>query len=176
MVLGSVAGLIYANFFLGFFGFPVPDSDAVGSVILALMIYFFSGIVLWKPQILSVRPRSSPASKFDNEIQALCQHLETTKPFLDANLSLHGLAKDLGLSENRLSAILNQGMNTSFYELLSQYRLQEFERLAADPDQRTRPVLELALAAGFNSKASFYRVFQRNHDTTPSAFRRVALE
>jgi AraC-like DNA-binding protein len=33
-------------------------------------------------------------------------------------------------------------------------------------------VLELAYAAGFNSKASFYRLFRRSHGTTPTAFLR----
>ena len=46
----------------------------------------------------------------------------------------------------------------------------EFERLARNAENRDRSVLELAYDAGFNSKASFYRLFRRTHGTTPTAF------
>jgi AraC-like DNA-binding protein len=71
----------------------------------------------------------------------------------------------------RPRAVLNEGLSTTFYALLSRHRLAEFERLARDPALRKRTVLELALQAGFNSKASFYRVFRQAHGTTPSAYR-----
>ena len=61
-------------------------------------------------------------------------------------------------------------MQTSFYDLVARYRLNEFERLARDAGNRGRSVLELAYDAGFNSKASFYRLFRRVHGTTPTAF------
>ena len=40
-------------------------------------------------------------------------------------------------------------------------------------ENRHRSVLELAYEAGFNSKASFYRVFREAHGTTPTAFRKA---
>ena len=83
------------------------------------------------------------------------------------------LAGTLGWSENRLSAVIGEGLGTTFYALLNRYRLGEFERLARDPELRHRSVLELAYEAGFNSKASFYRVFRESHGTTPTAFRKA---
>ena len=71
--------------------------------------------------------------------------------------------------------MINEGLGTTFYDLVSRYRLAHFERLAGDEALRDRTVLDLAFESGFNSKASFYRVFRRVHDTTPSAYRKGLL-
>ena len=46
------------------------------------------------------------------------------------------------------------------------------KELMADPKHRHRTLLALALDAGFNSKASFNRVFKDRTGLTPSAYRR----
>lgn len=168
--MGAVAVVIYLSYFLGYFGFPVPDSDDVGSIILVLMIYVMSFLVLLRPWILSVRPRQADLDRYADDMRGLEQHLEQERSFLDPELTARRLADDLDLTENRLSAVLNDGMQTSFYDLVARYRLAEFERLARDAGNRGRSVLELAFDAGFNSKASFYRLFRRSHGTTPTAF------
>lgn len=168
--MGAIAGFIYLAFFLGYFGVPVPDSDDIGSLLLALMIYVLSFVVLLRPWILSMRPRQADLDRYAGEIRKLEQHLEREQSFLDSELTAGRLADELGFTENRLSAVLNDGMQTSFYDLVARYRLAEFERLARDPENRNRSVLDLAYAAGFNSKASFYRLFRRTHGTTPTAF------
>ena len=167
---GVAAGFIYLTYFLGYFGMPVPDSDDIGSIILALMIYVMSFFVLLRPWVLSVRPRQADLDRYADDMRRLQQHLEQERSILDPELTAGRLADDLGLTENRLSAVLNDGMQTSFYDLVGRYRLAEFERLARDPENRGRSVLELAYAAGFNSKASFYRLFRRSHGTTPTAY------
>jgi AraC-like DNA-binding protein len=117
-----------------------------------------------------VRPRQADLDRYADDMRKLEQHLEQERSFLDPELTARRLAENLGVTENRLSAVLNDGMQTSFYDLVAGYRLAEFDRLARDADNRGRSVLELAYAAGFNSKASFYRLFRRSHGTTPTAF------
>ena len=46
-------------------------------------------------------------------------------------------------------------------------------REMAEPRMKQR--VDLAFESGFNSKASFYRVFRQAHDTTPSAYRKNLL-
>ena len=170
VVFGGIAGFIYLTNFLGFFGVPVPDPDDVGSIILALMIYVMSFVVLLRPWILSVRPRQADLDRYADDMKRLEQHLAEDKSFIDPDLTAGRLAEKLGFTENHLSAVLNDGMQTSFYDLVARYRLEEFEQLARDAGNRGRSVLELAYDAGFNSKASFYRLFRRAHGTTPTAY------
>lgn len=174
----AIATLLYAHFFVNTAADVVPiDSDDFGSFVLAVMIYLVSLMVLLRPWVLSVRPRQGVGeARHAEDAARLEEHLERERPYLDPDLTLRELADALGLAENRLSAVINEGLGTSFYDLVNRSRLECFERLASDATLAERTVLELAYEAGFNSKASFYRVFRRVHDTTPSAFRKKKLE
>lgn len=170
--LVGVAGVIYLSVFLQAAGVPLAlEPDQLGSLLLAGMIYLASTMVLLRPWVFSVRPRLVERDDLSPDVARLEACLARERPWRDPDLTLGDLAGLVGMSENRLSSVLNEGLGTGFYELLSRHRLGEFERLARDPALRDRTVLELALQAGFNSKASFYRVFRQAHGTTPSAFR-----
>lgn len=172
VLLSAMAALIYLTYFLGYFGVDLPfDSDPFGSFMLAVMIYIASWTVLQRPWVLSLRPRQAVAYDWGGEAARLTAHLERERPWLRPELGLGDLARAVGSTDNRISTVIREGLETNFYALVNRYRLAEFERLARDPSQRHRSVLELAYQAGFNSKASFYRVFRETHGTTPTAFR-----
>jgi AraC-like DNA-binding protein len=174
LVLAGMAGLIYVNDFAGRFGLKQPiQADPFGSLVLAVMIYMVSLMVLQRPWILALRLRPVAANGWNGEVARLTALLERERPWRRPDLSLRDLGRALGSSDNRLSTVIQEGLGTSFYALVSRYRLAEFERLARDPGLRHRSVLDLAYEAGFNSKASFYRVFRESHGTTPTAFRRA---
>lgn len=174
LLLGGMAGLIYVNAFADGLGIEMPlEADPFGSLALAVMIYMASLMVVQRPWVLALRMRPAPASGLEDEAARLTALLEQQQPWRRPDLSLGELARDLGSTDNRLSKVIQEGLDTSFYALMNRYRLAEFERLARDPAQRRRSVLELAYEAGFNSKASFYRVFRQSHGTTPTAFRRA---
>ena len=93
--------------------------------------------------------------------------------YLDPEASL---AARLEVSESALSEALNAQMPGGFYALLNACRLDAFEALARRPDRRDRTVLELALEAGFNSKATFYRVLRARSGMTPRQYRDQLVE
>lgn len=107
--------------------------------------------------------------------QALAEHLSqrmhNDKLYLDNDLSLGKLAEQLGISSHQLSELLNIHLNTNFYEYLNTLRLEEAITLLTQPDYQMTS-LELAYAAGFNNKNSFYRTFKDKTGTTPSDYRR----
>ena len=174
LVLAGMAGLIYVNDFAGRFGLEGPiEADPFGSLVLAVMIYMASLMVLQRPWILSLRLRPVASNGWNGEVAQLTALMERDRPWQRPDLSLGDLGRALGSSDNRLSTVIQEGLGTSFYALVNRYRLAEFERLARDPGLRHRSVLDLAYEAGFNSKASFYRVFRESHETTPTAFRRA---
>ena len=88
----------------------------------------------------------------------------------DPELDLASLAARLALSERTLSRLLGEGLGKSFREFVGGLRV---DAVAADLDAGDgRALLEIALAAGFQSKASFNRVFLAHRGMTPSAYRR----
>jgi AraC-like DNA-binding protein len=174
IVFGGVAGVLYGLATFHALGPTVPVDD-VASFVLASMIYGVSLMVLLRPRLLSARPRRPRSDGHSEDIGRLEAWLGERRAYLDPELTLRDLAEALGLAENRLSAVINEGLGTTFYDLLNRYRLEHFERLARDESRRGLTILDLAFESGFNSKASFYRAFRQAHDTTPTVFRRNLL-
>ncbi len=89
----------------------------------------------------------------------------------DPDLTAPLLARHLATNTNYLSRALNEGLGQNFNEFVNRLRVEavQAELARADLD---RDVLAVALDAGFNSKASFNRVFKRLTGETPTEFRR----
>lgn len=89
----------------------------------------------------------------------------------EPDLTLSELARRLGTNTAYLSRAVNEGLGMNFNEFINRMRAQEVaRRIQADPNEGD--LLQMALEAGFSSKATFNRVFQAVFDTTPSAMRR----
>lgn len=87
----------------------------------------------------------------------------------DPRLSLSGLARHLGTNTSDLSRAINDGLGENFNSLINGLRVDEVKRvLTAGNSSKT--LLEIALDAGFASKASFNRCFKAIAGETPSAF------
>lgn len=89
----------------------------------------------------------------------------------EPDLSLADLAARLGANTAYLSRAINEGLGVNFNEMINQMRAEEAARLI-DRDDRS-PLLHIALEAGFNSKATFNRVFRAVHGISPSERRRL---
>ena len=81
------------------------------------------------------------------------------------------LARRLATNTSYLSRALNDGLGQNFNQFINRLRVEAVHAELARPEQN-RDVLEIALDAGFNSKASFNRVFKRLCGETPTEFRR----
>lgn len=78
------------------------------------------------------------------------------------------LAREIGISEAVLSKIVNQYFSKSVPQLLNENRVKDACQLLKETDV---PVKDISEEAGFNSLASFNRVFKDMTGTTPSAYR-----
>lgn len=102
--------------------------------------------------------------------QQVLQFMETNKPYLDGQLTLFKLATQLQLSPRQLSKLINQHGDLNFFDFVNQYRVEEVKRkIQADAHMR-RTLLAIALDCGFNSKASFNRVFKKINGQTPKEY------
>ncbi len=101
--------------------------------------------------------------------------MENDKPFLRSKLTLHDLARDLDLPPHQLSTLINREFGQNFYELVNQYRVEEVKRKLADPGFQHLSFLGIAQESGFNSKASFNRIFKKMTGLTPNQYRKKQL-
>ncbi len=94
---------------------------------------------------------------------------DTTGGTATQDLTLGGLASELGITPHQLSQILNERLEKSFSAYVNQYRVMEArELIAKEPD---RSLLSVCHAAGFNSKSAFNRAFRQVCGETPQQFR-----
>ncbi|MCF2856965.1 helix-turn-helix domain-containing protein [Pseudoalteromonas sp. SMS1] len=90
--------------------------------------------------------------------------------FLDNQLTLGQLATRLDLTQHQTSELLNEHMQTSFYNLLNEHRIQHACQLLKHATNKTS-ITQIALESGFNNKSSFYNEFKKQLGTTPSQWR-----
>ncbi|MBY0434609.1 MAG: helix-turn-helix domain-containing protein [Cyclobacteriaceae bacterium] len=112
-------------------------------------------------------------TKFDEElIGKLLDYMTNKKPYLDSELTLSSLAKDLNISRSQLSLLINEGIGDNFYDFVNKYRVEEVKRLMIDPQVKNYNLLGIALEAGFKSKSTFNLIFKRFTGLTPTEYRK----
>lgn len=101
----------------------------------------------------------------------LITHMDNAKPYLNPDFSLQALSEDLFVSRHQLSSTINTRQNMNFYEFVNLYRINEVKELMGNKANKNTKNYELAFDAGFNSKATFYRIFKKFTGQTPSDYR-----
>lgn len=115
----------------------------------------------------------------DRLADALHRLMTAERAYRDEDLGIAQLAARLAVPEYRLRRLINQRLgHRNFNAYINGFRLQEaLAALAAlaDPAKRERPVLSIALEAGFQSIGPFNRAFKAATGLTPTEFRRQKL-
>lgn len=129
-----------------------------------------------KPDLNQIYPNNTnqKTNKVNTEkalvlTQKLKQLLEDRKIYLNPNLNIIQVADKLTVSPSTLSQVINDQLQKSFRELINEYRIEDFKTKLIDPENNAS-ILSLALESGFNSEASFYRIFKNSTGQTPKAF------
>ncbi len=92
------------------------------------------------------------------------------KIYLNNTLSLSDLADSSGMSRNTLSWVINEKLNSNFYSYVNAYRIEEFKKIAITPQYENFTILAIAIECGFNSKATFNRIFKLSTGMTPNQY------
>ncbi len=103
-------------------------------------------------------------------LRHLDRHMAEARPYLDANLSVDQLARQLGVPSRELSRAINEGLGKNFFELVSDYRIAEARRQLEAAEAGTT-ILQVMYDSGFNSKSVFNTAFKKATGMTPSAYR-----
>lgn len=90
--------------------------------------------------------------------------------FLQPELTLKDFASHFHLSAREASKLINQGLNVSFIDFVNQYRVNHFKSIVSQTDTQHLSLLGIALESGFNSKATFNRVFKKMEGKSPSEY------
>ncbi len=160
-----MAGLIY---YLGFRGHQLPDQ-----------LFPVTNVEVENPTpsrqaIESTEPAQTKfdlsAEKLAAMKEAILQALESKQAYLDADLNIQKLASIVQVSPALLSAVVNQAFGKNFRNLVNDYRLAHVKKKLKDPASAHLSISGVAYESGFNSEASFYRIFKSAEGMSPKEY------
>lgn len=102
----------------------------------------------------------------------LFEVLEQERPYEGENLNLELLANKIPTTSRKLSALLNHKLETPFYDLINNYRVEAVKEKMSQPQYANYTLLALVYESGFNSKTSFNRIFKNKTGLSPSAYKK----
>ncbi|MDA3951999.1 MAG: AraC family transcriptional regulator [Spirochaeta sp.] len=149
---------------------------------MALLIYVFSFLMLVVPEVPAECGCVSHAEKEeravpdeDRELAASVTKLLEGEIYLDPDLTLESMARQLHTHPNHLSRAINCVMCEHFPALIQRHRIQYFVARAESGALKNQSILEIAFEAGFSSKSTFNRVFKAETGMSPSEFKDSAV-
>lgn len=108
----------------------------------------------------------------------VCQKSKTQEPIQETiryitrhyqeNLTLESLAKEVGLSVSRFSALFRQETGTSPYKYIMNVRLQASQKLLSNSDSSIEHIAE---EVGFSNASAFIASFRKKFSITPLQYR-----
>lgn len=93
------------------------------------------------------------------------QWMQEKKPYLNPNFRLIDMREVLPLNRTYLSQLIHSEYDSTFYQFVNRYRIEEAKRLLQEnPDMR---IEDVASGSGFSSREVFTRVFTKETGVTP---------
>lgn len=112
------------------------------------------------------RSRSSQ-EEYRRLLRELKRLMEDERPYRQADLRVADVAKALGSTPNKVSQMLSQHAEVTFYDFINDYRIEEFKRRALDDKFAHLSTLAIAEMCGFK-KTTFYAAFAKKEGCTPA--------
>ncbi len=178
-VLVWIIGLIC--FFCGILGYSQVASK-LGTVnnippliLVTCMVVFSQSVANIAEVTLPLEHENTKDSTWEESpeiIEQLNNLMLNIKVYQDPDLRLEGLADSLGVSERRVSMIINRHHNKNFYDFVNEYRVMDAAEQLKRHDAKSKTIQRVFEDAGFNSKSTFNTLFKKITGQTPSDFRK----
>ena len=157
-------------------GMGRPLYDYLNVLIMAILIYTL-GYLMNANALISDMPkrltkRYKKSSLTDTATESILKRLHETMAenqlYLDPELRLSQLAEEIGTTTHLLSQAINETMQTSYSELITDYRLAHAKEMMSEDNTKKYLLKEISYKSGFNNKTSFSQAFKKSTGLTPS--------
>lgn len=148
-------------------------------IFITSLIYYFGFVGYMQPEFQAEtsedHTRNNETEKLSSEdigeIQSrLRKAINNDKVFLNPTINIKELANILDVSQNKLSYVINMSFKKKFRDWINHYRVEEVKMKLNDEKYKHMSILGIALECGFNSEASFYRLFRKNTGLSPNEY------
>lgn len=153
--------------------------DYLTYLILSLFIQALGFAAILKPDAFFATPvdfteKKAEHAESEEELEALFskvqKYMENEKPYMNPELRLSDLSYKLNIPAHKLSQVINTVADQNFFEFVNSYRVREVKSRLHKTEFEHLSLEGIAKDCGFNSSASFYRVFKQHTRMTPGQF------
>jgi AraC-like DNA-binding protein len=151
----------------------------VVEIVLVAFIFLLGYIAYFKPDffeipkgILAKDPTARPFPQFDDKtaLLQLDAAFKEQQLHLRPKLTVTDLATAMNLPAKYLTYLINNYHARNFNDFVNRFRVEEVIARMADPAEKNKSLVGIAMDAGFNSKSSFNQVFKQHTGKTPSEY------
>lgn len=136
--------------------------------IASMMLHYFATIGRHYTRQIHGEELNTPKQQEQQErFTELCNYITS---HCTENLSLDELANEAGFSKYHFARLFKTMTGTTCHNFLLERRILYAKNLLVD---FTLPITEVAMRSGFNSLATFNRIFKSQIGCTPSEFRKL---
>ncbi|MDY8137702.1 helix-turn-helix transcriptional regulator [Aquimarina sp. 2201CG5-10] len=112
--------------------------------------------------------------EIDQEILKQIEHklsmIIEKEVFLNPNLTIIDVAKEINISKHTLSQYLNEKLDKSFSTYINEFRIEKSKKLLETKNNYS--IESVGYESGFNSKSTFYTTFKKLAGQTPAEYRK----
>ncbi len=156
---------------------PILDTMGMSYLIYSSIKYVPSDPVLRPSEETAVQEDSSTGSVSSmnyEQMQEICRaatdYLTATKSFLNPEITLASLAKDISVTPRNLSRSINSYMNRNFFEFINTMRVEYVKERLMELSTTEYNIDSIYSECGFRSRSSFFQVFKKITGKTPAAW------
>ena len=157
-----------------------PQINYAYTLITSAIIYYIAYKAILNPELVNPdfqkKYKTSGAISnglAENYIMQLEDLMNNQKIYLDGDLKLETLAKQMNLHQNQLSRLINEKYSKTYSDLINEYRIKEFIAKIQSNEHENYNIYGLAIEVGFNSKSSFNTAFKKLTGKTPTEFKKA---
>lgn len=114
---------------------------------------------------------ASSTPNYDQYFQKLKHLLEVEKIYLQSSLKTDHILERLEITYKELNHVLKEQLNTSFPQLINQYRINTAKELLAESAHDHLSLDEIAVLSGFGTRQNFHKTFLSMAGVSPGTFR-----
>lgn len=167
-------------FFIGLIGFE-NNFDLYSNIAISaysLSAFLTSTYVLLNPElslqitklIFNSKKRTVENSNTLDLIDQLNSLIKNNHLYLDYDFNLTTLSSKSGISSNTIRETISASGFKNYSAYINSFRINHSEKLIQDGFLNTYSLETLSKESGFQSEATFYRVFKKNHNCTPKEY------
>lgn len=107
-------------------------------------------------------------------LEKIMRVIEDEKFYSGSNASLDELSSRTKIPKHKVSQVINDSMDKSFFTYLAECRIKKAKQLLKDPKFQNITIDEISFMVGYNSRSAFNKVFKSSTGQTPADYRSSA--